>query len=138
MYEKLTIFLPEFKKKSFGEWIVDNKNDGSPEHPCHMPFVVYSQAVEDLLHAAYDFVNEHPEMMLNKYSEILENAGIQWSAASMRDADVSLLDGKTTAALLVGVIRADRFCEGTLLAFCEDGSIAKWLLHLQEIDQAAK
>ena len=35
----------------------------------------------------------------------------------------------------LGIIRAERFCEGTLLDFCKNGCIAKWLLRLQEIDK---
>ncbi len=138
MYEKLTIFLPSFRKTSFGEWIIDHNNDGSPEHPIQMPFVAYDQEVIDLESAVYGFMDEHPEMELTRYHEILESAGIKWSTESMENADVSLLDGKTTVALIVGAIRADRFCEGALLGFCKDGSIAKWLSHLQELDQETR
>ena len=53
----------------------------------------------------------------------------------MKNADVSSLDGKTVVALLVGAIRAERFCDGALLDFFEDGSIVKWLSRLKEIDE---
>lgn len=45
------------------------------------------------------------------------------------------LDGRTVMALLVRVIRAERFGEGAFLSFCESGSIAKWLQRLKEIDE---
>ena len=53
----------------------------------------------------------------------------------MRNADVSTLDGITIMALLVGVIRAERFCDGILLDFFKDGTIISWLKRLKEIDE---
>ena len=53
----------------------------------------------------------------------------------MENADVSNLDGNTVMAMLMGVIRADRFSEGTLLSFCESGHIIQWLKRLLEIDR---
>ena len=48
MYEKLTSFIPLIDKRSLGEWFVNHKNDGSPEHPIQMPFVVYDHSLIDL------------------------------------------------------------------------------------------
>ena len=53
----------------------------------------------------------------------------------MKHADVSALGGRTVMALLVGAVRAERFCDGALLAFCEDGSVAKLLQRLKELDE---
>ena len=52
----------------------------------------------------------------------------------MSEADVSHLDGKCIMALIVGAVRAERFCDGALLGFFKDGSIKKWLMRLKEID----
>ena len=87
--------------------------------------------------AIYRFVDEHKEMQLNRYSDILEKANIRWDSASMRDADVSGLDGKTVVALLFGAVRAERFCDGALLEFCTDGCVVKWLRRLEEIDNGS-
>lgn len=38
-------------------------------------------------------------------------------------------------ALLLGAVRAERFCDGALLGFFEDGSIRRWLVRLREIDE---
>ena len=73
-------------------------------------------------------------MDLYRYRNILNEAGIEWSADPMRNADVSSLDGRTVMAMILGVIRADRFCEGALLAFLEDGIISKWLSRLYSLD----
>ena len=129
--------LPMMNTTDFGEWIIDKGNDGSPEHPIQFPFVAYHSVVRDLEEATYSFIDQHKEMELTKYSEILGEAGVEWTTDSMKNADVSMLSGKTVMALIVGAIRAERFCDGVLLGFCEDGSITKWLKRLQEIDLGA-
>ena len=44
------------------------------------------------------------------------------------------LDAKIVLALLIGAIRADRFCEETLLGFVKSGAIQRWLGRLKEFD----
>lgn len=44
------------------------------------------------------------------------------------------LDARTVLALLIGAIRADRFCEGALLGFMKSGAIQRWLGRLKELD----
>ena len=135
MYESLLSFLPKLQGAEYGEWIIDNENDGSPEHPKQLPFVVYGRVLTDLENAIYRFIDEHKEMELTRYGDILGAANIKWDTQTMRYADVSALDGRTVMALLVGAVRAERFCDGALLAFCEEGSVAKWLQRLKELDE---
>ncbi|MBQ6518501.1 MAG: hypothetical protein IJI14_07270 [Anaerolineaceae bacterium] len=134
MYEKLTEFLPELENLEYGKWIIDHENDGSPEHPKHMPFVNYHSIVKGFVMAVYEFMEEHPELNLTKYQEIMNAQNISWGTESMKNADVSSLDGQTVMALIMGAIRADRFCEGALLSFFKDDSMKRWLLRLKEID----
>ena len=134
MYESLTSLLPKMNTTDFGKWIIDKDNAGSLEHQKHFPYVAHRRVVRDIEEAVYSFIDQHKEMELTKYCEILMEAQIEWEMESMRKADVSSLNGKTVAALLVGAIRAERFCDGALLGFCEDGSITKWLERLQKID----
>ncbi len=135
MYESLTSLLPKLQGAKYGDWIIDKENNGSPEHPKQLPFVVYDRVVTDLETAIYRLIDEHKEIELTRYGDILGAANIKWDIQSMRYADVSALDGRTVMALLVGAVRAERFCDGALLAFCEDGSVAKWLQRLKELDE---
>lgn len=41
---------------------------------------------------------------------------------------------KTVVALILGVIRAERFCDGAPMGFCENGYIQRWLTRLKAID----
>ena len=35
---------------------------------------------------------------------------------------------------ILGAVRAERFCDGVLLGFFENGSIARWIERLKELD----
>lgn len=137
MYEKLTNLLPELSDSKAGEWIADHKNDGTKEHPIQFPFVAYAEAVTKLEENIYAFEKEHPELSLNKYSAILEEQGVKWDMRSMSSADVSAFTGRQVAALLLGAVRAERFCDGALKEFVENGSVKRWLERLAEIDNLA-
>lgn len=135
MYEELTSFLPKFQGVHFGNWITDNENDGSPEHPIQLPFVIYSQVVREFEDAVCSFMDRCKPIGQAHYGNILEKANIQWNFVSMCEADVSLLDGSTVMALIIAAIRAERFCDGALLDFLKKGCINKWLTRLRQIDE---
>ena len=135
MYETLTEYLSKLENSEYGKWHLDTEHKGTEDDSIQMPFVGYERIVTDLEHAIYDFVDTHPEMELTKYSEILEQNGLEWETESMEQADLSSLDGRAVMALLVGVLRADRFCEGALLGFLNSGAMNRWLERLKEIDE---
>ena len=135
MYECLTALIPALQSDNYGKWIIDKENDGTQEHSIQFPFVNYGEVVRKLENEIYHFEQEHSEFGLNRYGEILEKNGIKWGSESMQKTDVSNIDGETVMALLMGAIRAERFCDGALLGFCKDGSIIKWLGRLKEIDE---
>lgn len=138
MYESLTRFIPQLElAKSFGEWVVDREHAGTPDDPIQFPYVAYGQLVTGVRDSIAAFVTDHPELELTRYGEILEENGLVWDAASMEGADVATLDGRAVMALLVGAVRAERFCDGALLRFFESGCIERWLRRLREIDEAA-
>ena len=138
MYESLTKYLDEFTGTEFGTWIIDKKNDGTPEHPLQFPFVNYSCVVDHFIDDVYSFVDNHEEMGLYSYQKVLEENGIKWNAKSMETAVVDGLDAKCVIALIFGVIRAERFSEGILLVFLKNGSIIRWLERLKTLDADGK
>ena len=138
MFESITSFLSKIQNADYGEWIIDRENDGTPEHPIQMPFVAYTYVVREFEDTVYRFIDEHKDMELNRYGDILSIAGIEWGTKSMEAANVASLDGKTVMAMIVGAIRAERFCDGALLGFFKSGCVVKWLLRLQEIDATSE
>lgn len=135
MYSKLTELIPLLKKDYYGTWIIDSENDGTLENPKEFPFIKYSEVIDKLICEIYNFEHEHPEFGLNDYKDIIETYGFKWNSESMKNADVSNLDGKVVMAFLLGIVRADRFVLGTLLEFCRNGTVIKWLERLKELDE---
>ena len=134
IYTELTAIFDVIQQDEAGEWIIDRENDGTPEHPIQMPYVSYSGIVKKFMDAVYTFYKDHPEYGLNRYSDILERNGIKWGSESMDAVDVADKDGICVMALLLGAVRAERFCDGALLGFFKRGSIQRWLERLKEID----
>ena len=133
-FENLIKYLPLLEDDNIGTWIIDRENDGTPEHPIQMPFVNYSEMVHNFIKDVYDFEEKNKDFELTRYGEILEKNGLEWGSKSMSEADVSSLDGQCVMALIMGAIRAERFCDGALRGLFKDGSIKKWLERLKEID----
>ena len=129
MFESLTEHLPAIENaEGFGNWVVDRESKGTMDDPIKMPYVNYGTTVADVEQAIYDFADKHPEYELTHYN------GLDWGSQAMSGADVSELDGQAVMALLLGAVRAERFCDGALLGFFGDGSMRRWLLRLKEID----
>lgn len=137
-FDILTKYISMIQSDSIGEWIIDKENDGTPEHPIQMPFVGYSKMVDSFQEDLYTFCEEHPEYEHTRYGETLEKNNLKWSTESMEAADVSKLDAKSVLALLMGAVRAERFCDGALLGFFNNGSILLWLDRLKEIDEGGE
>lgn len=53
----------------------------------------------------------------------------------MKSADILNLNAQCVFALIMGAVRAGRFCDGALLDFFESGSVLKWLERLKTIDE---
>ncbi len=136
-FQALTKYIEKISKAtSFGEWVIDRENDGTFEHPIQMPYVNFHELVSTFVSEFYQFSDKHSEYQLTDYSTTLENNGLEWGPEAMRKADAEKLDAKAVLALIMGAIRAERFCDGVLLGFFQDGSILKWLKRLEDLDKA--
>ena len=134
-FEKLTKYIPLLDQTEIGNWVIDTENDGTIEHPIQFPFVAYSSLVSNFIDDVSGFVEDNPELHLNRYPDILEESGLEWSTQSMSGAIAEDLDAKVVCALIVGAVRAERFCDGALRTFFTNGSIMRWLHRLQEIEE---
>lgn len=134
IYTELTDLIDKIQQDEVGVWVVDHENDGTLEHPIQMPFVDYSELVRGFVAAVYRFEEKYPEYGLNEYGKILKEHGIKWEDEPMDAADVSDMDGQGVMALLMGAVRAERFCNGALFDFFKRGNIQRWLERLKELD----
>lgn len=133
-FDILTKYIPLIQKDNIGEWVFDKENDGTIEHPIQVPFVNYSEVVNNFVDDVYAFEESNKDMELTRYGEILKNNGLEWDSVSMENADVSKLNAQGILALIMGAVRSERFCDGALFEYFESGCILKWLRRLDTID----
>ena len=134
-FAELTKYIPLIEQDEIGYWHVDCKHKGTMEDPVQFPFVVFSEMLNHFIDDVYSLVEKYPEWELNHYGQILEENGLRWDSRSMGSAIVDDLDARCICALLVGAVRAERFCDGALMEFFKDGSVKRWLQRLSELDQ---
>ena len=133
-FDILTKYISMIQTDSIGEFVIDKENDGTPEHPIQMPFVGYSEMVHNFIDDVYTFEESNKDMELTRYGEILKDNGLEWDSESMKSADISNLNLQCVMALIMGAVRAERFCDGALLDFFKSGYILKWLERLKSIE----
>ena len=129
-FDILTKYISLIQADSIGEWVVDKENDGTLDHPIKMPFMGYSEMVHNFINDVYVFEEDNKDMNLTHYRDILKDNGLEWDTESMENTDVSKLDEQCVLALIMGAVRAERFCDGALLNFFKSGCILKWLERL--------
>ena len=133
-FDILTKYISMIPTDSIGEFVIDKENDGTPEHPIQIPFVGYSEMVHNFIDDVYTFEKSNKDMELTRYGEILKDNGLEWDLESMKSADISNLNLQCVMALIMGAVRAERFCDGALLDFFKSGYILKWLERLKSIE----
>ena len=133
-FDILTKYISMIQSDSIGDWIVDKVNDGTLGHPIQMPFVDYSEIVRNFIDDVYTFEESYKDMELTRYGDILKDNGLEWDTESMKNADVSNLNAQCVLALIMGAVRAERFCDGVLLDFFKSSSILKWLERLKSCE----
>ena len=127
-YDILFKYIDLLADDAFGELFIDKKNDASEKRRIRLPYIRYTQAVNDFIrdiHLCWE------KSGLGDYVRVLNSHGIEWSGESMKNADVDSLPADTILALLFGAVRAERFNEGVLMGFLKNGYIQKWLSGLK-------
>ena len=130
-FDKLIGLLEPLETDSVGEWIIDKGHKGTEDDPIHFPYPIYNELID----AVYKFEDENPEYELTKYGELLKGRGLEWGQRSMENADVSNMDAQGIMALLMGMVRAERFCDGAIMGMIKSGAVKKWLMRLQELKE---
>lgn len=130
-FDKLIGLLEPLETDSVGEWIIDKEHKGTED----FPYPKYTEVVNELIDAVYKFEDENPEYELTKYGELLKGRGLEWGQRSMENADVSNMDAQGIMALLMGMVRAERFCDGAIMGMIKSGAVKKWLMRLQELKE---
>lgn len=129
-FEILTKYIPLLQEDRIGEWVIDQENDGTAERPIQMPFVHYSEKVRHFIEDVYTFAEQHQEMELTRYREILKENGIEGGLNDIENVELSHLNEQCVLALIMGVVRTERFCDGAILSSFKSGAMLKYLERL--------
>jgi len=97
-----------------------------------IPYVAYDSAVEAFTDEVCRFSESHPEYGLANYPKILENNGLAPGDAALLRADAETFDDQGVLALILGVVRTERYSEGTLLDCLNSGTLVSWLKKLKK------
>ena len=139
-FKPITDYIDDIEASDkVARWVFDNRPQ-APGEPIIAPYMHYDKMPFDLLDAVWAFLEKYPEYEIlhipNGYKTILDKNGIDWSNQGMQQADVDELDDQCVIALIIGVARAERFSEGTLAHFFDNGCMLRWLKRLKELDEA--
>lgn len=113
--------------------VVGNRHEGTLEDPFIAPYAEYGKAADRLIVMVNKCVDDNEDLAVLNYREMLESYGLP-DEESILAADVAECDARCTLAMILYVVRGDRFCEGFLLRHLENGSMLKWMKRLEEID----
>ena len=137
MHEVLTKYLNVIPSDEIGTWIIDTKSKGTADDPIHMPYVHYSEMAMDFIEDVHSFFDTYKGFELGEYMNVLKSNNIELNDDSSKDEYISTLDGKLVVALIISVVRGERFCDGLLHTYFKNGIIEKWLRRLAELDAEA-
>lgn len=137
-FDGLIELMEPLKKDEYGIWIADTEYKVTEDDPIHFPYPCYTEVVDELISQVYAFSEGNPDYELTKYGELLEERGLEWGSNSLENADVSSMDAQGIMAMLMGIVRGERFCDGAVLSACKSGSIVRWLERLKELSDEYK
>lgn len=111
----------------------DREHKGTSDDPKQFPFVGYGRVAYDLIDMIHECIDDNENLDDRDYRSVLDSYGLP-DEESVLVADISQCDARCTLAIIFTIVRGDRFCEGLLLSYLDDGMMLKWMKRLKEID----
>ena len=112
MYETLTVFAGELANREIADsW-----------ETC---------GLDDFIDAFYDSIKD---AKIN-YFETLERYGVEMSDRGLEACDVERANAELVRALILTLVRQDRFAEGLLGRYARNGYLDRCLFRLKELDE---
>lgn len=87
--------------------------------------------LDDFIDAFYDSIKD----TRIDYIETLERYGIEMSDRGLEACDVEHANGELVRALILTLVRQDRFAEGLLGRYARNGYLDRCLFRLKELDE---
>ncbi len=127
----LTDHIKELTDIKYGEW---SSGEVDSEDTIGIPTVSYNSAVNRFLFDFELFITKNSDIKYHNYEDVLKRAKIKNNAEDFYNTDIADLSSAVILAMIIGILRKDRFCEGILLNAFENGYILRWLKRIKEID----
>lgn len=122
MFEEVKLLLAWKDKLTTGPW------GKWCYRPGKLPYVKYSQAVEDFIREVELFVYDQPQLNLENYQLILSQAQVDVETVT----DLANLSPQVLLAALVRIIKREEFSEGYILRFLQNRLIVDILDELAQ------
>lgn len=128
----LTDYIKELTNIEYGKW---SSGETDSDDTMVMPSVSYNSAVYRFLFDFELFIAKKTDIIHHNYEDVLKQAKIKNNIQDFYNTDINILSSDVILAMIIGILRKDRFCEGILLEAFDNGIILKWLKRIKEIDK---
>ena len=132
-FDKIIALIEPLRQDSHGKWHGGIEDKQPEDNTFQMPFVAYTEIAHKLIFEIQDFVDQNPDYELRSYVKVLKERNIEFSQEAFNKVDLDNLDAQGVMAMLVGLMRAERFCEGAFLKNLQNGFIVKCIKRLEII-----
>jgi len=129
----VTSYISVLETDNLGRW-APIQGEGTMAEPTQLPFVTYSEAVHQFIKDFYLF-EEAKAPYLHQYNQLLDSQGIKVISEFLTAERIETFDDETVMAVIMGIIRNDRFVEGMLRHFLKNGVIGLLLKRLVVFDE---
>lgn len=133
-YQDLTAFIPLLEKeKNFGEWIgsepVEIKRDEEGNIlPYVAPYVRYSLVSQQ-------FINVVSHYHTGIHRDSMKESALEYTEANLQIENVDKLPLDIVVYYIRKVVQNERYRDGCVLEYMQNGLILKWLKRLKELDK---
>jgi len=127
-YGELTRYISILETDDGGRW-APVQGKGTEAEPMQLPFVTYLAAVYQFIKDFYLF-EEAKAPYLHQYNQLLDSQGIKLNSEYLTIERIGTFNDETVMAVIMGIIRNDRFVEGTLRHFLKNSVIELLLKQL--------
>lgn len=122
-FTEITRFIdPLNDATEYGEWT---------RNPGEMPYITYTDLVEDFKKAFFNFLDEHPEYRQEQSIPMLKKKG--YLLDNLTSRVILQMDAEYAIAAIRAIFRVEHFGDGCIEGNLEDGTIQTCLLRLQQI-----
>ncbi len=134
-YQDLTKFIALLEKEqSYGEWIGNEAmlkarpvdDEGNPL-PFVAPYVRYSPVVSQ-------FISEVLHYQVPSSGDAAKESAMEYTEYNLLHLDVTAAPANLLVAFVRKIVRNERYRDGVVLEYLENGRILTWLKKLKEID----